>query len=118
MDTDTDLEAIAQVVATIEHSQRNELPGEFVSLFCEDAIWTTGHGKRLDGRDEISAFTHQMLPGGMKDTTVTYEVLTYEVLHVVFIRPDMAAVRAAASCSASTPRTASSTGWTTTTPSS
>lgn len=60
-----DMEAIKQVVATVEHSQNNELPDEFVALFRADAIWTTGGGKRLFGREAISTFTHQVLPGGM-----------------------------------------------------
>ncbi|MGW0435933.1 SgcJ/EcaC family oxidoreductase [Micromonospora sp. NPDC003197] len=83
-----EIKAISQVVATVEHSQNNELPDEFVSLFRADAIWTTGHGKRLFGRDAISAFTHQVLPGGMRGSTVTFEVE-----HVLFIRPDVAAVK-------------------------
>ena len=49
---------------------------------------TTGHGKRLTGRDEIAAFTRTVLPEAMKDSTATYEVV-----HVVFIRPDVAAVK-------------------------
>ncbi|MFC6881509.1 SgcJ/EcaC family oxidoreductase [Actinomadura yumaensis] len=84
----SEIAAIEQVVATVEHSQNNELPDDFVGLFREDAIWTTGHGKRLFGRDAISAFTHQTLPGGLKDMTVTFEVE-----HVLFIRPDVAAVK-------------------------
>ncbi|MER5212443.1 SgcJ/EcaC family oxidoreductase [Streptomyces sp. NPDC002838] len=83
-----DVEAITRVVARVEHSQQQELPDEFVGLFRADAIWTTGHGRRLFGRDEISAFTHQVLPGAMRDSTVTYEVE-----HVLFIRPDVAAVK-------------------------
>jgi uncharacterized protein (TIGR02246 family) len=82
-----EIEAIEQVVATLEHAQQNELPDEFVGLFRPDAIWTTGGGKRLIGRGEISAFTHQVLPGAMKDSTQTYEVE-----HVLFIRADVAAV--------------------------
>ncbi|HCT81595.1 MAG TPA: DUF4440 domain-containing protein [Micromonosporaceae bacterium] len=85
---ETEIEAIKQVVATIEHAQQNELPDEFVSLFRHDAIWTTAHGKRLFGRDVISEFTHKVLPGAMKDSTATYEVE-----HVLFIRPDVAAVK-------------------------
>ncbi|GAB2575415.1 SgcJ/EcaC family oxidoreductase [Streptomyces capparidis] len=88
---EAEIEAIRQVVATLEHSQRNELPEEFVGLFRHDAIWTTGGGRFLNGRDEISAFTHQVLPGAMKDSTVTYEVVD-----VLFIRPDVAAVKARA----------------------
>ncbi|MFZ0142311.1 MAG: SgcJ/EcaC family oxidoreductase [Aeromicrobium sp.] len=86
MGTDTD--AITDVVATLEHSQQNELPDEFVGLFREDAIWTTGGGQLLIGRDAISDFTHQVLPGAMTDMTATYEVV-----HVLFIRPDVAAVK-------------------------
>lgn len=80
--------AIEQVVATLEHAQQNELVDEFVGLFRQDAIWTTGGGKRLAGRDEISAFTAQVLPGAMTNLTATYEVV-----QVLFIRPDVAAVK-------------------------
>jgi uncharacterized protein (TIGR02246 family) len=83
-----EIAAIKQVVATLEHSQQNELPDEFVDLFRHDAIWTTAHGRRLIGRDEISAFTHQVLPGAMKESTAMYEVA-----HVLFVRPDVAAVK-------------------------
>jgi uncharacterized protein (TIGR02246 family) len=83
-----EIEAIEGVVATLEHAQQHELPDEFVSLFRSDAIWTTAHGKRLTGRDEIAAFTHQVLPGAMKESTATYQVVD-----IVFIRPDVAAVK-------------------------
>lgn len=83
-----EIEAIKQVVATVQHAQQNELVDEFVGLFRADAIWTTGGGKRLFGRDEISAFTQQVLPGGMNGLTVTFEVV-----HVLFIRADVAAVK-------------------------
>lgn len=85
-----DVEAIKQVVATVEHAQRNELPEEFLGLFRADAIWTTGGGKRLFGLDEISAFTRQALPGGMKGKGLS---VAMEVAHVLFIRPDVAAVK-------------------------
>ena len=80
--------AIEQVIGVLEHAQQNELPDEFVGLFRHDAIWTTGHGMRLTGRDKISAFTHKVLPGAMKDS-----MATYEVVHVLFIRSDVAAVK-------------------------
>ncbi|MFI0355046.1 SgcJ/EcaC family oxidoreductase [Actinomadura sp. 9N407] len=83
-----EIDAIEHVVATIQHTQQNELPGEFVALFRSDAIWTTALGKRLTGRDEISAFTHKVLPGAMRESTATYEVV-----HVLFNRPDVAAVK-------------------------
>jgi uncharacterized protein (TIGR02246 family) len=86
--TGTEIEAIKKLVATVEHAQNNELPDEFLALFRADAIWTTGGGKRLFGRDEIAAFTRQVLPGGMKDQTVTFELE-----HLMFIRPDVAAVK-------------------------
>jgi uncharacterized protein (TIGR02246 family) len=83
-----EIEAITKVVATIQHAQQNELVDEFVGLFRADAIWTTGGGKRLFGRAEIEAFTRQVLPGGMKGLAVTFEVV-----HVLFIRADVAAVK-------------------------
>ncbi|WP_228122216.1 SgcJ/EcaC family oxidoreductase [Saccharothrix syringae] len=86
--TDVEIHAIKQVVATVEHAQRYELVEEFVSLFREDAIWTTAAGRLLIGRDAIAAFTWQVLPGAMKDL-----VPSYEVVHVLFIRPDVAAAK-------------------------
>lgn len=85
---DTDIAAITRVVAEVERTQNNELPEEFIALFRHDAIWTTGGGRRLFGREEIAAFTRQVLPGGMAGATVTFEVE-----HVLFIRPDVAAVK-------------------------
>ncbi|MBC6464488.1 SgcJ/EcaC family oxidoreductase [Actinomadura alba] len=85
---EAEIDAIKQLVATVEHAQNNELPDEFLRLFRTDAIWTTGGGKRLFGLDEISTFTHQVLPGGMQGLTITFELE-----HVLFIRPDVAAVK-------------------------
>jgi SnoaL-like domain len=68
---EADIEAIRQVVATVQHATQNELAEEFVGLFRADAIWTTGGGKRLVGRDRIAAFTQQVLPGGMTGLTIT-----------------------------------------------
>lgn len=87
-DFESEIHAITQVVATVEHAQRDERVEEFVSLFREDAIWTTGAGKLLIGRDTIADFTRQVLPGAMKDL-----IPSYEVVHVLFIRPDVAAVK-------------------------
>ncbi|WP_346135843.1 SgcJ/EcaC family oxidoreductase [Lentzea roselyniae] len=84
----TDTAEIEKLVATVQHAQQNELPEEFIGLFREDAIWTTAHGKRLTGRDEIASFTRKVLPGAMKEA-----LATYEVTHVLFIRPDVAAVK-------------------------
>jgi uncharacterized protein (TIGR02246 family) len=79
--------AIDQVVATVQHAQQRELPEEFIDLFDPNAVWVTGGGLRLTGRDEIAAFTGKVLPGAMKESTATYEVV-----HVVFVRPDVAVV--------------------------
>lgn len=84
----TDTTEIEKLVATVQHAQQNELAEEFINLFREDAIWTTAHGKRLTGRDEIASFTRKVLPGASKEATATYEVA-----HVLFIRPDVAAVK-------------------------
>ncbi|WP_411108590.1 SgcJ/EcaC family oxidoreductase [Streptomyces sp. c-19] len=83
-----DVEAISRLVATVEHSQQNKDPEEFLALFHPDAIWTTAHGKVLIGLDAISEFTRKVLPAASWDGKVTYEVV-----HVLFIRPDVAAVK-------------------------
>lgn len=93
MDTEStahaaDIEAIRQVVATVEHSQQHKDPDEFLTLFRPDAVWTTAHGKVLIGLDAISEFTRKVLPAASWDGKVTYEVV-----HVLFIRPDVAAVK-------------------------
>lgn len=85
---DADIEAIHQVVSTVQHATQHELVDEFLALFRPDAIWTTGGGKRLLGRDEIAAFTREVLPGGMKGLT-----MSMDVVHVLFIRADVAAVK-------------------------
>ena len=87
-DREADLLAIHDVVATLQHAQQNELVDEFVDLFRHDAVWTTGGGRRLFGREAIAEFTARVLPGAMKESTATYEVE-----HVLFIRPDVAAVK-------------------------
>jgi uncharacterized protein (TIGR02246 family) len=79
---------IRDVVAKVQDVQQRESVEEFVALFRHDAIWTTGHGRRLTGRDEIAAFTARVLPGAMRGTTVTYEPLD-----ALFIRPEVVAVR-------------------------
>ncbi|MFF5109863.1 SgcJ/EcaC family oxidoreductase [Streptosporangium sp. NPDC000509] len=83
-----DLEAIEQVVATVEHSQQHKDPDEFLALFHPDAVWTTAAGKVLIGLDAISEFTRRVLPAADWDGKVNYEVV-----HVFFIRPDVAAVK-------------------------
>jgi uncharacterized protein (TIGR02246 family) len=88
VDERPDLEAIEAVVASLEHAQQNELVDDFVALFRSDAIWTTGGGRRLFGRDAIAEFTGRVLPGAMKESTATYEIE-----YVLFIRPDVAAVK-------------------------
>ncbi|MFV0135358.1 SgcJ/EcaC family oxidoreductase [Streptomyces sp. HMX87] len=83
-----DLEAIEEVVATVERTQRAKDAEGFLSLFHPDALWTTAHGKVLIGFDAIAEFTRAVLPGASWDGEVTYEVA-----HVQFLRPDVAAVK-------------------------
>ncbi len=81
--SEREIAAIEAVVAELERAQQTELPDEFVSPFRADAVWTTAHGKRLTGRDEIEEFTPRVLPGAMRASTARYEVS-----HVAFVRPD------------------------------
>lgn len=90
VDPGAEIAAIEAMIATLEHAQRHELTEEFLGLFREDAVWTTAGGHRLTGLDEIAAFTRKVLPGAMADTTVSYRLVD-----VTWLRPDVAAVRAA-----------------------
>jgi uncharacterized protein (TIGR02246 family) len=80
-----DVAAIEARVAELEKAQQQESVEDFVGLLAPKAVWVTGGGRRLTGRDEIRAFTEKVLPGAMKDSTATYEVV-----HVSFVRPDVA----------------------------
>jgi uncharacterized protein (TIGR02246 family) len=81
------LPAVEDFVRRLQEAQQNEDVDAFLALFRPDATWVTGHGRRLVGLDEIAAFTRQVLPGAMATSTATYTVE-----HVVWIRPDVAAV--------------------------
>jgi uncharacterized protein (TIGR02246 family) len=78
---------IEDVVSRLQAAQQNEDVDGFVALFHPDATWVTGGGRRLIGRDEIAAFTRTVLPGAMATSTASYEVV-----HVIFVRPDVAIV--------------------------
>ncbi|NUS73169.1 MAG: SgcJ/EcaC family oxidoreductase [Corynebacteriales bacterium] len=83
-----DIDAIIALVAEVEYAQQNELPEAFMELFwAQEPVWTTAHGMRLSGWETISEFTHKALPGAMKESTASYEVV-----RIQFIRPDVAAV--------------------------
>lgn len=81
------LPAVEDFVRRLQEAQQNEDVDAFLALFRQDATWVTGHGRRLIGLDEIAAFTRQVLPGAMATSTAVYTVE-----HVVWIRPDVAAV--------------------------
>src|SRR5690242_18355099 len=81
----SDHDRLVELVAALERSQLNEDPEAFLALFDPDAVWVTGGGRRLVGRDEIAAFTRMVLPGGMTGTSVRYVVR-----QVRFLSPDIA----------------------------
>ncbi|MFH8976904.1 SgcJ/EcaC family oxidoreductase [Streptomyces sp. NPDC017890] len=82
------IKAVEQVVATVERTQRARDAEGFLALFHPDALWTTGHGRVLLGFDTIAEFTRAVLPGAVWDGDVTYEAV-----HIQFLRPDVAAVK-------------------------
>ncbi|MEV4875419.1 SgcJ/EcaC family oxidoreductase [Streptomyces cyaneofuscatus] len=84
-----DVDAIVAFVAGVQDAQQGARPDAFLGGFREDAIWTTAHGKRLTGLPEISAFTRKVLPP-QADSPV---MATYTVDLILFIRPDVAAVK-------------------------
>ncbi|MFI1509509.1 SgcJ/EcaC family oxidoreductase [Streptomyces sp. NPDC020597] len=83
-----DIKAIEQVVAAVERAQRAKDVEGFLALFHPDALWTTAHGKVLVGFDAIAEFTRAVLPTASWDGEVTYEAV-----HIQFLRPDVAAVK-------------------------
>ncbi|MGW1741369.1 SgcJ/EcaC family oxidoreductase [Nocardia sp. NPDC001965] len=87
-DTDAATTAVHAVVAAVARAQADEDIDAFAALFRDDAVWTTGHGKRLYGRSAIAEFTAQVLPGAS-----AHGHATYEVEHILFLRPDVAAVK-------------------------
>ena len=78
-------EALIERVSTLERCQRQEDVDGFLDLFDEAAVWVNGAGRRLIGRDEIAAFTREVLPGAFATGSVNYEVQ-----HILFIRSDVA----------------------------
>ncbi|GAB3810186.1 SgcJ/EcaC family oxidoreductase [Kribbella italica] len=80
-----DVDQILALLTTVDRAQRTEDAEAFLGVFREDALWVTGHGKRLYGRDTIGAFTRKVLPGATTDTHATYEAD-----HLLFVRPDIA----------------------------
>ncbi|WP_280397194.1 SgcJ/EcaC family oxidoreductase [Nocardia carnea] len=87
-DTEAALAAIHAVVDTVAQAQANEDVDRFAALFRADALWTTGHGKRLYGQPAIAEFTARVLPG-----STAHGRATYEIEHILFLRPDVAAVK-------------------------
>ncbi|OQO92161.1 NAD-dependent epimerase [Saccharomonospora piscinae] len=84
-----DVDAIVDLVAGVQHAQQNALPDAFLAAFRPDTIWTTAHGRQLSGLDEIGPFTRAVLPG-----TIDHDVTaTYEAESILFLRPDVAAVK-------------------------
>ncbi|MFB7123373.1 SgcJ/EcaC family oxidoreductase [Kitasatospora sp. NPDC056273] len=83
-----DIAAIERVVAAVERAQRAKDPDAFLALFHPEALWTTAHGKVLLGLDAIAEFTRAVLPAATWDGRVTYEPV-----HIQFLRPDVAAVK-------------------------
>lgn len=82
-----DVAMIEERVAELERAQQQESVDGFMRLLTPEAVWVTAHGMRLTSRDEIHEFTRKVLPSAMKDSTASYEVV-----HVSFIRPDVAVV--------------------------
>ncbi|THA51433.1 SgcJ/EcaC family oxidoreductase [Streptomyces sp. A1136] len=87
-DDTADIKAIEEVVATVARTQRSKDVEGFLALFHPDALWTTAHGRVLVGFDAIAEFTRAVLPAASRDGAVTYEAV-----HIRFLRPDVAAVK-------------------------
>ncbi|QYJ03546.1 SgcJ/EcaC family oxidoreductase [Nocardioides panacisoli] len=82
-----DLTQIVALVRALQSAQQSEDASAFTALFQQDAVWTTAHGHRMIGWDEIDAFTRRVLPGAMRESTATYRVE-----HVLFLGADVVVV--------------------------
>jgi len=78
------IDALTARVGELERAQREEDVEGFLALFDPQAVWVTGGGIRLVGRDAIAEFTRQVLPGAFAEGSVTY---TVEI--VATITPDV-----------------------------
>lgn len=85
-DRPDDVATLVERVATLERTQVTEDVDGFLGLFDGDAVWVTGGGRRLIGRDAIAAFTREVLPGWTADGSSA----TYRVEHVAFVADDVA----------------------------
>ena len=84
---DTDIEAVTAVVAELQRAQWAEDVDGFVDLFRPDATWVTAHGKRMTSRDRDRGVHRAGAAGSQAEMRSTYEVV-----HTVFPRPDVAVV--------------------------
>lgn len=82
-----DIDAIVELVRRVEVAQQTEDVTAFTGAFDQHSVWTTAHGKRIVGKDEITAFTRAVLPGAMRESTATYDVE-----HILFVHDDVAVV--------------------------
>lgn len=82
-----DVEAIVAFVSEVLDAQRIGSVPRVRSLFRDDAVWTTAHGRRLHGRGAIDAFLARTVRGSMARGAAQYRVE-----RILFIRPDVAAV--------------------------
>ena len=85
--TQADIDSVCATIKSLEHAQQNELVDEFADLFLPDAVWTTAHGKRLEGASTIREFTAKVLPGSMNAG-----VASYSPERLFFITPVVVAV--------------------------
>ena len=80
-----DVDELVALVAELQRTQREEDVEGFLALFDDDAVWVTGGGRRLIGKDVISAFTRQVLPGFAARGSARYVVE-----HIRFLTSDVA----------------------------
>lgn len=82
-----DVDRIVEFVAEVLEAQRIGSVPRVRSLFRDDAVWTTAHGRRLHGRAAIDAYLARTVRGSMARGAADYRVE-----RILFVRPDVAAV--------------------------
>lgn len=90
IDQHNEIAALEAVVAAVQVAQESAQIDDFIAQFNPDVLWVTGFGTVIIGRDQLEAFSRETLPGW--NAAMPNSRVTYQVQHVAFLRPDVAAV--------------------------
>lgn len=68
------LDAARAFFAALEKAHQAEDAGTYAGFFDADAVWVTGRGVCVRGRDRLTEYLRGAIPGGLSDGSVRYVV--------------------------------------------